>query len=177
MKLVRFIGFTAVVILFVIWTDFGGEVKANTEAMLWGVSPEDLRKSVVIMGEQFDCAEVVGEGAEECDWQMKPAFVRWGDNLDAYISSERLGPFGNDIKSLNHPQGQLTFREVAVIGLSACRIMASNGSQDEFVDWAHDRYRTQDRSVFTPMWTAAQEILCSDTVGVDGYRSPYMWLG
>ncbi len=157
-------------------TDFGRGLKTNAGAMIWGLSDDDLRKSVVIMGEKFTCGEIVGDEDGECDWQTRITFVRWGDNLNAYIKSESLGPLGDDIRSLDNPTGLVSFREVAAIGLYACRHMATNASQDEFVDWLHELHPDQDRSVLLPFWSGAQQFLCADTAGENGYRSAYMWL-
>lgn len=172
----RIFGFTVIVALLVFMTDLGGELTTNAVAKFWGLTSEDLKKSSVIMGEKFTCDELITDEDGECDWQTQLAFVRWGDNLNDYVKSERLGSFGNNIKSLDNPNGEVTFREVASIGLYACRHMATNVSEESFVDWAQDRHPDQDRGVFVPFWFAAQTYLCADTAGDDGYRSALMWI-
>lgn len=118
--------------------------------------------SVYIDGKYYNCSELLGgNSGATCGKDLSTAFERWGENIDTYANSGRLGPLGN-----GGANSLLSYENVAYLGLYACLINQNGYTSKEFVDYAktlHDDPDPNGTGVsFLPFWSEAGRSLCPD---------------
>jgi hypothetical protein len=114
-------------------------------------------KKVRIEGKNYTCDELL---ALTCTPKFTSAFERWGDRLDSYVNSGKLGPLGN-------PGGDpaaslLPFEQIAYLGLYACLLNEAGGTSKDFIVDAKNAKPDADNVEWLPFWFEAERGLCSE---------------
>jgi hypothetical protein len=112
--------------------------------------------TVIVRGKEYTCAEITGGGAEgSCDPVFQSAVHRWGQALDAYVTSGALGPLGNE-------GGLMPVVDVATFGLAACIIADRGDDSQVFIHYVAEFYPDESGSAMLPLWFGAGQFLCPD---------------
>lgn len=100
-----------------------------------------------VQGRTVTCAELLPDG---CSFDMQFAFDRWGDGLNAYVSSD-LGPWGRG----------LAVAPTAKLGLQACNLSSMPGQTYlEFEQVARADHPDASTAQLFPFWDQARRVLC-----------------
>lgn len=123
--------------------------------------PQSGEKTILIDGQRFTCAQTIGATTGSCPDSLMKSFVKWGDNINAYVNSGQLGPLGD---GANAP---LSFERIAVIGLFACEMNSVRPDPSKFLqsvkelEWITElpAEDTTDAALL-PFWSEATRTLC-----------------
>ena len=113
--------------------------------------------TVLIEGIAYTCAKLIDAG-EACAPDLQSAFDRWGQAIDAYVNSGRLGPLGA-------PDG-LRYEDVATAGFAACIIADRGDDEQAFIDYMRTFYPDATGVALLPLWFGARDVLCPDAFGL-----------
>ena len=108
--------------------------------------------SFVIAGKKYTCQELLNSNGAPCDDGQQTVFNYWGDNLNAFMSSSKLGASNE-----NTPQDV-----VAELGLDACMAGVKSNDSTNFVDYAEHTYSNLGKAQIMSIWYAAASSLCSN---------------
>jgi hypothetical protein len=110
-------------------------------------------KTVAIDGKYYTCAEVIGK---KCDDAFTYAFGKWGDHVDSYVNSGRLGPLGNGENS------PFSYEQIATLGLAACAYSERGYTSADFVKDAKETHTTALGTELLPFWFQAHRSICTE---------------
>lgn len=131
--------------------------KPRTTETLRPANPE---VTVVIHGKSYTCAEIVANEDQQlvpCGDTSQNIFNVYGDNIDAFVNSRRLGPVNGD---------PFTYADAAFLGITACALRVQGHDVDYFIDYvsAQPPFNQMDldlgRLTFLPVWFEAPRSLC-----------------
>lgn len=125
------------------------------------VAPATPSPAVVrIDGTEYTCEALL---QRTCTARYEDAFGRWGDKIDDYVNSGRLGPFNSS---------EYAYAEVAYNGLTACLVGDAGGDDQDFVEVISEDYPEEQDSLggvaFLPLWFEALRTLCPETYAEAG---------
>lgn len=112
--------------------------------------------TVIIQGKQYTCAQVLGLPSLECDWIFHRAFVKWGDKIDTYANSGKLGPLGNG------DDAPVSYGDVAQLGLLACSVSEVGNTSEEYIPAARTIVKDASGVELLPFWFEAQKSMCPE---------------
>jgi hypothetical protein len=119
-------------------------------------------RTVLIQGKRYTCPQVIDSKTGDCDGTIQRAFNRWAPNIDNYVNSGKLGPWGNG------DSPPLSYERVALLGLLACGMNAEGLGIERFVqittvavpELATMEPLTPEREEIRAFWRAAQTVMC-----------------
>jgi hypothetical protein len=120
------------------------------------VTPSPSEKKVVIDGREYTCAQMLGLPSLECNGIFKRAFEKWGDKIDNYANSGKLGPLGNGVDA------PVRYEDVAQLGLLACSVSEVGNTSTEYVPAAKTIVKTASGTELLPFWFEAQKSMCPE---------------
>jgi len=143
-------------------TDTGNGQGTKPEAP----EPPPADTTVEIDGVLYTCGQLLYQGVKECPENYQAAFNTWGDDIDAYVTSDDLGALG----------GRMSYEEVATTGLAAC-LYAYNGEEmTAFTAQLLTVFQAADPTLvaadFDDFWSAAMQHLCTDAFTNPGGENP-----
>lgn len=113
-------------------------------------------KKVVVEGREYTCAQLLGLNTLECDRINKTAFDKWGEKVDDYVNSGKLGPLGN---GKNAP---VSYGDVAQLGLLACSVSEVGNTSSEYIPAARTIVKDAAGTELLPFWFEAQKSMCPE---------------
>jgi hypothetical protein len=108
--------------------------------------------TVNVAGQEYTCGQLIDAENQVCSLDFQDAFDRWGDRVDAYVNSGRLGPLGNEMR----------FEDAAASGLAACIVAERGGPEQAYIDFLRQFYPEESGVAFRPRWVGADRDLCPD---------------
>ena len=121
--------------------------------MVWE-SPEDPARrtlddsAFVLDGHSTTCAALY---REPCGYELQLEYNRRGANLDTFVNSTDLGPWGNS----------LSFADAAELTLQACVYSRTAGKTVlEFIELGRHAHPDAGPVELTPFWNKARQDLC-----------------
>lgn len=113
-------------------------------------------KTVVVDGRAYTCAQILGLNTLECDAIFQHAFLQWGDKIDDYVNSGKLGPLGNG------DNAPVRYEDVAQLGLLACSVSEVGNTSNEYIPAAKTVVKTASGTELLPFWFEAQKSMCPE---------------
>jgi hypothetical protein len=118
-------------------------------------------RTVLIQGKRYTCSQIIDSKSGACDGNMQKAFNKWAPNIDNYVNSGRLGPWGNG------DSPPLSYERVAMLGLLACEMNAQGLTVEHFLkvvaivpELSSMEPITPEKEEIRAFWRAAQTVMC-----------------
>jgi hypothetical protein len=115
--------------------------------------PNSGPKTIQINGKKYACSDL-SENA--CDQGVTDAFDKWGDKLEGFANSDRLGTLGKG------GSGKLPDDRIARLGLLSCMYMESGADSTKFLEGAkklEPKARATDLLLF---WLESNRVICPE---------------
>jgi hypothetical protein len=123
--------------------------------------PQSGEKTVIVNGQRINCAQAVGATTGVCGETLMRAFVKWGDNIHAYVNSGQLGPL---VEGSSSP---MSFEKIVVVGLLACELNSVDADSASFLEYVRKLQSVSELppqvatdEALLPFWVEAKTTLC-----------------
>jgi hypothetical protein len=115
--------------------------------------PHSGPKTVHINGKKYGCSDLA---VNACDKGVTAAFDKWGDKLEGFVNSDRLGTLGKG------GPGKLPDARIARLGLLSCMYMDLNADSTRFLEGAkrlEPKAKDTDLLLF---WLESNRVICPE---------------
>ncbi|MBT2550989.1 hypothetical protein [Arthrobacter sp. ISL-65] len=115
--------------------------------------PHSDPKTIQINGKKYACSDL---SVNACDKGVTEAFDKWGDKLEGFVNSDRLGTLGRG-GSAKLPDGR-----IARLGLLSCMYMDLKADSTKFLEGAkalEPRAKDTDLLLF---WLESNRVICPE---------------
>lgn len=125
-------------------------------------TPSAEERTVLVQGKRYTCPQIIDSKTGDCEESIQRAFNKWAPNIDDYVNSGKLGPWGNG------ESPPLSYERVALLGLLACGMNAEGLDIERFVqittvavpELATMEPLTPEREEIRAFWRTAQTVMC-----------------
>lgn len=155
------IGFAAIFIIAITaMTGCSGSTpqQPGTSVTASETSAVPVEATVTIDGKEWTCEQITASEPQECSALTQQAFDQYKDNIEAYVSSGKLGP-------INQRMGY-SYEDITFAGLAACAFLLDKGDQNDYIAFMKKTPPFDARltlgTMYLPAWFEAQKTLCPD---------------
>jgi hypothetical protein len=114
-------------------------------------------KRVTIEGKSYNCTELF---KQPCGAEFATAFDKWGDNVDTYVNSGKLGPLGNP--GGDPAAATIPYETIAFLGLYGCMMSEAGYTSKDFIAYGQKVQPGATGTELLPFWFQAQRGLCPE---------------
>lgn len=115
--------------------------------------PNSGPKTIQINGKEYTCSDL-SENA--CDRGVTDAFNKWGDKLEGFANSGRLGTLGKD------GSAKLPDDRIARLGLLSCMYMETNADSTKFLEGAKKLEPKAKDTDLLLFWLESNRVICPE---------------
>jgi hypothetical protein len=131
-------------------TETGTGTPSDTPA---ASEPNSGPKTIHINGKEYSCSDL-SENA--CDQGVTDAFDKWGDKLEGFANSDRLGTLGKG------GSGKLPDDRIARLGLLSCMYMETNADSTKFLEGAKKLEPKSKEPDLLLFWLESNRLICPE---------------
>lgn len=115
--------------------------------------PNSDPKTVQINGKEYACSDL---SKNACDQGVTEAFSKWGDKLEVFANSDRLGTLGKG------GSGKLPDDRIARLGLLSCMYMESDADSTKFLEGAKKLEPKAKDTDLLLFWLESNRMICPE---------------
>lgn len=115
--------------------------------------PNSGARTIQINGKDYTCSDL-SENA--CDQGVTEAFDKWGDKLEVFANSDRLGTLGKG------GSGKLPDDRIARLGLLSCMYMESDADSTKFLEGAKKLEPKAKNTDLLLFWLESNRMICPE---------------
>jgi hypothetical protein len=115
--------------------------------------PNSGPKTIQINGKRYTCSDL-SENA--CDQGVTDAFDKWGDKLEGFANSDRLGTLGKG------GSAKLADDRIARLGLLSCMYMETDADSTKFLEGAKKLEPKAKETDLLLFWLESNRVICPE---------------